>query len=352
MKIISRLFIILIAFLLLTFYFLKQPQDITGLSKQIDMKVNSVLVHFGISDENIIKSFSVEKKTKSARWLEFTKEIKTDRSREEILRNIKYGLEEYPVNVRFSADKNSVLVFKDDALVNRILFFVPRRTMKAAIIIDDIGRDAEALDKFLKLGISLTYSVMPGEKYSAEIAEKLSAEKQVVFLHQPMQPEGFPKVDPGTRALLLKMSEKNIRDMFEKNISGVPGAAGVNNHMGSAFTRDRDKMEQFMKCVKKKNIIFLDSHTSPGSVAYKVAMSNGVPCLRNDFFLDNKDDLKYILGQLEIFKKHVLRNGEGVAIGHVHKKNLPLALEKIIPEFKRAGIEFLTVPEYVKTENR
>lgn len=344
--------VIVIVFLSITFYFLRQPEDISELSKQVDMKVNNTLLQLSISDENVRKNFSVEKKSKSAKWVEFIKEIKTDKDREEIFKKIKFGLEEYPVSVQFADNRGSILIYKGDILLNRILFFVPRTKIKAAIIIDDLGQNIEIIDNFLKLGIPLTYSVMPYEKYSAEIAEKLARDKQVFFLHQPMQPENFPKVNPGKRALLLSMDEKNIKEMFEKNLANVAGAYGVNNHMGSAFTKDKDKMEQFLKIVKKKNLIFVDSHTSLDSVAYKSAIDMGIPCLQNEFFLDNDDDMKYIMRQLETFKNFTIKNGEGVAIGHVHKKNLPPALEKIIPEFKRAGIELFTIPEYLKTENR
>ena len=352
MKTVWKLLAILTVFLLASLYFLKQAEDISELSKLVDMKVNNTLLQLGISDENIKINLSVEKKSKSARWVEFIKEIKTDKDREDIFKKIKSGLEEYPVRAQFPNDKKSILIYKGDILLNRISFFVPLTRMKAAIIIDDLGPNIEVIDNFMKLGIPLTFSIMPYEKHSISIAQKFALEKQVFFLHQPMQPENFPEVDPGQRALLLKMNEKEIKEMFEKNIAHVVGACGVNNHMGSAFTKDKDKMEQFLQCVKKKNLIFVDSYTSPGSVAYKRAVAMGIPCLRNEFFLDNKDDFKYIISQLEFFKNFVIKNGEGVAIGHVHKKNLPLALEKIIPEFKRAGIEILTIPEYIKTENK
>ncbi len=352
MKIFWKIAVILIIFAAVTFYFLRQPEDISELSKQVDMKADSTFLQLGLSDENIRKNLSVERKSSTARWIEFIKEVKTTKDRREIFDKIKFGLEEYPVTVAFSADKNSILISKGRIVLNRINFFVPQTVIKAAIIIDDLGPDAAIVDKFLALGIPLTYSIMPYEKHSRDTAEKLAAAGQVFFLHQPMEPENFPIVDPGSRALLLKMKEKEIREMFEKDFLDIPGACGVNNHMGSAFTSNKEKMEMFLKYVKKKNIIFVDSYTSTLSVAYQTALGMDIPALQNECFLDNEDNLKYIIRQLEFFKKSVIKNGEGVAIGHIHKKNLPPALEKVIPEFKQAGIELMTVPDYIKTENK
>ena len=352
MKTFWKIIVVLLVFASVTFYFLRQPEDISELSKQVDMKAGSTLLQLGLSDENIRKNLSVERKSNSARWLEFIKEIKTSKDRQEIYDKIKFGLEEYPVTVTLSADKGSILISKGRIVLNRITFFVPQTRIKAAILIDDIGPDDALVDNFLKLGIPLTYCIMPFEKHSRDTAEKLAAAGQIIFLHQPMEPEGFPIVDPGSRALLLRMNEKEIRDMFEKNLSDIPGACGVNNHMGSAFTSNKEKTEYFLKYVKKKNIIFVDSFTSVTSVAYRTALGMDIPALQNECFLDNKDDIKYIIRQLELFKKSVMKNGEGIAIGHIHKKNLPAALEKVIPEFKQAGIELMTVPDYIKTENK
>ena len=118
--------------------------------------------------------------------------------------------------------------------------------------------------------------------------------------------------------------------------------------MGSAFTQNKIKMEEFLKIVKEKNLLFVDSFTSPKSVAYKTAKAMGIPALQNEVFLDNEDNFEYIFKQLLLFKKRIKRDGGCIAIGHIHKKNLPAAVAKMIPEFEKEEITFLTVSEYLK----
>ena len=351
MKKIWRFIVLVILAAGVIFYLRQQPENYSSLANKIDIRINKVLVSFGITDENITKNFRIQKKTQTAKWIQYVKDVKTDKKIDNILTEIKIELEEFGVEVNFDETLNLLTVEKNGNLVNKI-FFIPIKPLKykAAIIIDDVGYKKDELEIFLSLGIPLIFSILPNENYSSYHADKLKKQNCEFFLHQPMEPEGYPKINPGKAAILLNMSAGEIEKKVIKNLANVYGASGMNNHMGSAFTQDKTKMEEFLKIVKEKNLIFVDSFTSPKSVAYKTAKTMGIPTLQNEVFLDNEDNLDYILKQLSIFKKRIKRDGSCVAIGHIHKKNLPAALSKIIPEFEKEEITFLTVSEYLKSD--
>jgi polysaccharide deacetylase 2 family uncharacterized protein YibQ len=121
---------------------------------------------------------------------------------------------------------------------------------------------------------------------------------------------------------------------------------GINNHMGSAFTESEPKMTLVLEWVKKKGLYFLDSRTSGRSVVCKVAKHVGVPCLANETFLDNKDDVKDIESQLDLVLKLALNEGQTIAIGHYRRKFLVQALANKLPEFKARGVEVVTLPTF------
>jgi polysaccharide deacetylase 2 family uncharacterized protein YibQ len=348
MKTVWRLIVIVVLVIGAIIFSARQGRDYSGLSKQVDMIVDGVFVASGINDENVTRRLCLEKNSHRSRWLEFIREVDTGKPAGELFGKLKTALQEYPVDVESVSDGSGIEIYTKGLLINRITFPLPRISRyRAAVVIDDIGSSISSLDAFLKLGIPLTYSIMPFEKHSKAIANELAAKRETYFLHQPMEPEKYPVIDPGKRALLLGMSDGAIRKITVQDIDELPGITGINNHMGSAFTKDAGRVVVFLKCVRERNLIFLDSWTSQKSVAYRTARAMGIPALRNDIFLDNTDDLDYITGQLRAFKRLILANGSGVAIGHIHKKNLPAALEKIIPEFRSANIEFVTVPEYL-----
>ncbi|HAX62087.1 MAG TPA: hypothetical protein DCX95_06005 [Elusimicrobia bacterium] len=352
MKKIWRVLVLIILTAGVIFYLRQQPENYSSLANKIDIQINKVITSFGITDENIIKNFRIQKRTRTAKWIQFVKEINTDKKTDDIITEIKISLSEFGVEVDFDKTLNLLTVSINGNILNKILFRTAKPLKyKAAIIIDDVGYKKDELENFLSLSVPLTFSVLPFEKYSSYHADKLKRQNCEFFLHQPMEPEGYPKVNPGKAAILLNMSAYEIEKKVKKNLANVDGAAGINNHMGSAFTKDKIKMEEFLKIVKEKNLIFVDSYTSPKSVAYKTAKAMGIPALQNKVFLDNEDNLEYILKQLSLFKKRIKRDGCCIAIGHIHKKNLPDALSKIIPEFQKEEITFLTVSEYLKTND-
>ncbi|OQA92670.1 MAG: Divergent polysaccharide deacetylase [Elusimicrobia bacterium ADurb.Bin231] len=325
-------------------------EDYVRLSREIDIRINSVLAESGIGDENIVRQLTEERKSGSNKWLEITKEIKITRDAAELFQKLESALSELPVKIDYS-EKDSFTVFKEDMIFLRLrVVLSDSKRYFALIIIDDFGISDSMLEDFLKLGIPMTYSILPFEKKTENIINILAEKKEAYFLHQPMEPERFPEINPGSAALLLNMEEKEIKRIFEKNLYSTRSPVGLNNHMGSAFTKDKVKMRELMALVKSKDMIYVDSMTSPYSVAYKIALDMGVPALKNDVFLDNKDEEEYILSRLNVFKDRILQKGLAVAIGHCQKKNLPRALEKAIPEFKKSGIEFLTIEEYMKIQ--
>ena len=58
-------------------------------------------------------------------------------------------------------------------------------------------------------------------------------------------------------------------------------------------------MRSVMKVLKARNLFFLDSATSSNSVAYRIAVENGLNSAKNEAFLDNVLDVKEIASQFE-----------------------------------------------------
>ncbi len=161
-------------------------------------------------------------------------------------------------------------------------------------------------------------------------------------MHLPLEPHNIKNNYPGKAAIFLSMSNEEIEEMFESNLKSVGSPVGINNHMGSKFSENEEKMGVLLNLVKKNGLFYLDSSTSNKSVAKKVAKRIGVKCLVNDVFLDmNGDDPELIKKQFDILFHFVKKNKKAIAIGHIHKKTLPDVIKSIIPYFKENNIEFV-----------
>jgi polysaccharide deacetylase 2 family uncharacterized protein YibQ len=200
------------------------------------------------------------------------------------------------------------------------------------------------MDQFASLGIPLTFAILPREKHSGELARKATALHFPVMLHLPMEPKDVVHNDPGPSALMLKMTDSELKSQFDRDVASVPDIVGINNHMGSAFTEDEPHMRLVLGWIKKRNLYFLDSRTSGKSVGCKAAGAEGVPCLANQTFLDNADDVKSIEAQLDLVMNLALKRGQTIAIGHYRRKYLVQALREKIPEFQSHGVTIVALP--------
>jgi polysaccharide deacetylase 2 family uncharacterized protein YibQ len=159
---------------------------------------------------------------------------------------------------------------------------------RIAIIIDDIGNDPNLTQAFIQIGFPVTLSLLPLSAYTGAIARAAKERGCDYMLHLPMEPKDYPQVDPGPGSLFRKMEDDQIRQVFNDDLKRVPGARGVNNHMGSEFTEDQRKMYALLREIKKRALFYVDSRTTSQTVGYSVAKSIGVPVASRTVFLDNE----------------------------------------------------------------
>jgi polysaccharide deacetylase 2 family uncharacterized protein YibQ len=189
---------------------------------------------------------------------------------------------------------------------------------RVALIIDDIGNRKSQAYRFLKMGIPITFSILPRLRNSQLLAHEINREGHEIMLHQPMEPYNS-RLDPGPGALYVGDREKKIGRTINDNISDVPFAIGVNNHMGSRFTECQHEITDALKTIKEKDLFFIDSRTSNLSKAYGTARKLNMTTARRNIFLDNSLDETRILQQLHSLGQSARKHGHAIAIGHPHE---------------------------------
>lgn len=217
---------------------------------------------------------------------------------------------------------------------------------RLAIVIDDWGYPWAAADDFLALPAPLTVAVIPHLPLSEEHARKAEARGHQVLLHLPMQPlnDGVP-LEPGT--VRVDMSPVEVLRILDRALASVPRAVGVNNHMGSRATADPAVMHPLLADLKRRGLFFLDSATTPRSVAREAAGAHGLPLAVNRVFLDSNPTEEAVAERIQAAMNLALRTGEAVAIGHVRPETYR-ALARLLPEVEAAGIELVHVSELAR----
>jgi hypothetical protein len=216
-----------------------------------------------------------------------------------------------------------------------------------AIIIDDMGTSVQEARSLIDIGVPLTFAIIPGLPKGRAVDTLAHDNGYGIIIHMPMEPKGYPQQRLESNGLLLSQSDDEIVRRLTSYFPLVPHAAGANNHMGSRFTEDRQKMTLVMSVLKDHGMFFVDSMTSPSSVGMALAREAGVPAAARSVFLDNVQDVAAITAQLRQLAGKARRHGAAIGICHPHRATIQ-ALAQTLPSMREEGIRFVKVATLVR----
>lgn len=198
---------------------------------------------------------------------------------------------------------------------------------KVSVIIDDLGYDRNMAESLMTLGLPLSYSILPNAPATERIVISACHKNCEIMLHLPMQPKNYPRLNPGPGTLLLSMDANEILEILSKDLERVAGARGVNNHMGSSFTENREKMLIILEELKRRNLFYIDSRTTANSIALELARQIGLAAQRRNVFLDNDPTLPSIRVQFERLLGISRQRGVAVGIAHPYEETVAILKE-------------------------
>ncbi|MEE8441165.1 MAG: divergent polysaccharide deacetylase family protein [Spirochaetia bacterium] len=257
-----------------------------------------------------------------------------------------------PVTERYPSGEAPVMPAVTAAQSDRELWWLPDPDEYGNVfgtlylILDDAGNSLEPLPVFLEFPGPLAVAVLPQLAYSLESAARTAAAGKEIMLHFPMEAVGG--ANPGPGALAVDMSDRDILRVIGENLASVPGAIGVNNHMGSRATSDQRTMEIVLADLQRRELFFIDSRTTVETVARPVATYLRTPFAERDIFLDNERSRDAILTAIRGALELVHTQAQVVMIGHATVPELAVVLNAIYPILMAHGYRFGLVSELVE----
>ncbi|NLV41532.1 MAG: hypothetical protein GXY15_09950 [Candidatus Hydrogenedentes bacterium] len=217
--------------------------------------------------------------------------------------------------------------------------------VRVAIILDDGGWGGPETRRVLTLDNRLTLAILPNAPKTEALAREAAEKGFEVMLHMPMESSLTARKFPGQ--VETSMDRETIHRLAREAVAQVPGLVGVNNHTGTLFTQDAERMGWFMEVLREKNLYFVDSMTTAKSAAHAAAGAAGLKAARRDVFLDNDASLPYIRNQVRELVKRARTRGSAVAIGHF-RRNTVTVLEEILPGLEKEGVVLTRMSELVQ----
>jgi polysaccharide deacetylase 2 family uncharacterized protein YibQ len=222
------------------------------------------------------------------------------------------------------------------------------RGERIAIVVGGVGIAENGTRAAIRdLPGEVTLAIAPyGKDVAKTVADARDAGHEIL-LQIPLEPFGYPRVDPGPKTLTLAAKNGENIDRLHWLMSRLTTYAGVVNYLGARFTADEDKMAPVLDEVGRRGLFYLDDGSSGTSSADKLA-AGIVPFARADVVLDADTDAGQIDAQLK--QLEALARDRGYAIGSATA--FPVTIERIAAFAKRAadhGIVLVPVSALVQS---
>ncbi|WJG10037.1 divergent polysaccharide deacetylase family protein [Aliiglaciecola sp. LCG003] len=240
-----------------------------------------------------------------------------------------------------------MVFFKRLCLSALLLISSSAISAEIALIIDDMGnthKDGAAFE----LPIEVAFSILPMTHLSEKYSRRASSQQREVMLHMPM--ESLAGKALGAGALTANMSGELMRQTLTEALQSVPGAIGLNNHMGSKLTQLSQPMNVTMSFLTEHHLFFVDSRTTRFSKAERIARENGVQSLKRNVFLDHDRRIEQIDAQFKRLVRLSKKYGFAVGIAHPYPQTVEY-LKQALKNLEQQGVQLSRVSQLLELQH-
>jgi len=212
---------------------------------------------------------------------------------------------------------------------------------RLSIIIDDVGPSLAAGERIIALPGPVALAIMPFTRNAQALAKLATEAGKPVMLHLPM--ENLAGLAIGEGGLSTRMQRAAFDAQLQVSLNAFSPIQGVNNHMGSKLTADRERMDWLMAQLDARQLFFVDSRTTKDTQAAFAAQARGVASVSRDVFLDNQRTDVELEREFKLVLARARKQGSAVLIGHPYPETLRF-LERRLPELEeREGVQLVSV---------
>jgi len=227
----------------------------------------------------------------------------------------------------------------------------PVSTSYVAIIINGFGNGAEGTREFMYMDIPFTAAVLPGGTYTRDEARQLLANGKEVIIHMPMEARNMRNVTLPEINIMDSNTKAEARAALLKAIDQIPGATGINNHLGARVMENEELLTTILSTAQEHNLYFVDSLTENSSKALEIGENLGIQVYTAEILIDGRRDIRRIERNLRSAGEQAAEEGFAIVVGHVGQevgKTTAQAIQNMYIELSQKGVHFVTMSELIE----
>ena len=139
-----------------------------------------------------------------------------------------------------------------------------------------------------------------------------------ILVELPMEPFDFPRINPGDKALLTGLDDRENLDRLKWLLARFPGYVGVTNYLGDRLALEPEKIRPVLQEVDQRGLLFLETGTGRRSKIGELSKEIGLPHARSTQIIDPKGaatDPDTVLRRLEALIEVAKAEGSAIGVG-------------------------------------
>lgn len=197
---------------------------------------------------------------------------------------------------------------------------------RVAIVVTNMGLSAAATDHAINaLPGAVTLAFAPFAEGLKDGLARARGKGHEVLLNTPMEPESYPRSDPGPKALLTSLSEAENLENLTWILTRGEAYVGIANLTGGRFAQSSDHLKPVLAMLRQRGLLYVDRWAGVETPSGKIAKDMELPFTGVQMVVDQEPTKNGIDGRLAELERIARRDGRAVGLALPY----PLSLERI-----------------------
>ncbi len=221
-------------------------------------------------------------------------------------------------------------------------------TFRIAIVVGGFGLSQSGSKSAIEqLPGSVTLAFAPYGNSLRRWMEMARRDGHELLMQVPMEPNGYPEVNPGKHTLVTDVDASTNIDSLHWTMSRMTNYVGMMNYLGARLSSDASALQPIFKDMADRGLLYLDDRTAFASKAESVAKDVGLPYLGGNIVLDDGRSSSMIGENLQALEKLARRQGHAIGVASAFPKSVA-QIVRWIKQAEERGIEIVPVSALVR----